>query len=59
MCVMTKKAATILRLGVRVTTDPLRRRGREQARERRKQRAIGWPQQASSFLPSEHRLLMA
>jgi hypothetical protein len=33
--------------------------GREQSRKRRKQRAIGWPQQGSSLLPSEHRQLMA
>jgi hypothetical protein len=33
--------------------------GREQSGERRKQRAISWLQQASSFLPSGHRQLMA
>jgi hypothetical protein len=33
--------------------------GREQSRERRKQRAIGWPQQGSSLLASEHHQLMA
>jgi hypothetical protein len=28
--------------------------GREQSGERRKQRAISWPQQGASLLPSEH-----
>jgi hypothetical protein len=32
--------------------------GWEQSRERRKQRAIGWPQQRAPLLPSEHGELM-
>jgi hypothetical protein len=32
--------------------------GREQSGERAKQRTIGWPQQGSPLLPSEHRQLM-
>jgi hypothetical protein len=32
--------------------------GREQARERRQQRAISGPQQRAPLLPSEHGLLM-
>jgi hypothetical protein len=32
--------------------------GREQSGERRKQRTIGWPQQGSPLLPSEHGELM-
>jgi hypothetical protein len=32
--------------------------GRQQARERRKQRAIGWPQQRTLLLPPEHDQLM-
>jgi len=31
---------------------------REEARERRQQRAIGWPQRWPPLVPSEHRQLM-
>jgi hypothetical protein len=33
--------------------------GREQSSERRKQRAISWPQQGSPLLPSEHGQLVS